>query len=252
MASLHVMAPAGIPRVREGDDLAGQILTALGASAERLVADDVVVIAQKIVSKAEGRCVALASVRPSAQALELAERCGRDPRLVELILGESTAVVRATPGVIIVEHRLGLVLANAGVDQSNIDPAEPSALLLPRDPDASARRIRQALVQATGAEVAVVIIDSIGRAWRNGTIGTAIGIAGAPGLVDLRRQPDLYGRPLQSTELGWADEVAAAASLVMGQAGEGRPVAIVRGAPYPRREGSMRELLRSRDLDLFR
>jgi coenzyme F420-0:L-glutamate ligase/coenzyme F420-1:gamma-L-glutamate ligase len=238
--------------VREGDALAPRILEALNRSGEQLMADDVVVIAQKVVSKSEGRQIRLASVKPGPAALELAERCGRDPRLVELILSESNVVIRATSDVIVVEHRLGLVLANAGIDQSNIDQAEPSALLLPLDPDASAERIREELVQASGVEVSMLIIDSIGRAWRNGTIGTAIGVAGAPGLVDLRRTPDLYGRPLQSSELGWADEIACAASLVMGQAGEGRPVAIVRGAPYPRRHGSARELLRPREMDLFR
>jgi coenzyme F420-0:L-glutamate ligase/coenzyme F420-1:gamma-L-glutamate ligase len=252
MASLHVIAPTGIPLISEGDALAPAILDALTAVGERLIADDVVVIAQKIVSKSEGRQVELGSVIPSPAARELAERCARDPRIVELILQESKAVLRESPAAIVVEHRLGIVLANAGIDQSNVDQAVPTVLLLPLDPDASAERIRRELVQAAGVEVAVMIIDSIGRAWRNGTIGTAIGVAGAPGLLDLRRIPDLYGRELQSSELGLADEIAAAASLMMGQAGEGRPVAIVRGVPYRRRDGSGRELLRPPEMDLFR
>jgi coenzyme F420-0:L-glutamate ligase/coenzyme F420-1:gamma-L-glutamate ligase len=252
MASLRIIAPEGLPIIAEGDSLAPAILLALAACGEHLAADDVVVVAQKIVSKSEGRQVSLASVTPTREAHALAERCGRDPRLIELILSESSAVLREREGLIIVEHRLGLVLANAGLDQSNVDQADPSALLLPRDPDRSARRIRDDLVEASGVDVAVVIIDSVGRAWRNGTIGTAIGVAGAPGLVDLRGTPDLYGRPLQSSQLGFADEIAAAASLMMGQADEARPVAILRGAPYRRRDGCARELVRPREMDLFR
>jgi coenzyme F420-0:L-glutamate ligase/coenzyme F420-1:gamma-L-glutamate ligase len=252
MASLTVTAPEGMRLIRAGDALAPAILDAVAMAGEAIRDGDVIVVAQKIVSKAEGRQVPLAGVEPGPMAIELAARMARDPRVVELILGESAEVLRPGPGAIVVEHRLGMVLANAGIDQSNIDHEIPSALLLPLDPDASAARLRHELMTATGVELAVLIIDSIGRAWRQGTIGTAIGVAGIAGLLDLRRRPDLYGRPLQSSELGLADEIAAAASLMMGQADEGRPVALVRGVPYPRRDGNARELLRPREMDMFR
>lgn len=242
---------AGVPLVQAGDDLAAIILAALDASGQGLRPGDVVAIAQKVVSKAEGRRIDLRMVAPSARAKELADATGKDARLVELILAESTAVLRYRPGVLIVVHRLGMVLANAGIDRSNVDGAE-HALLLPLDPDRSCAEIRRALRDATGADAGIVIIDSIGRAWRNGTIGTAIGASGIPGLLDLRGRPDLFGRRLETTEVGLADELAAAASLVMGQAGEGRPVALVRGLGYERRDGSARELLRAPEKDLFR
>lgn len=252
MASLTVIAPNGVPLISPGDDLAAIILRTFGDAGERLCDGDILVVAQKIVSKAEGRQVRLDHVVPGPRAIELAERYNRDPRIVELILSESREVVRAGVGAIVVEHRLGFVLANAGIDQSNIEHTDASALLLPLDPDGSAQRIRSALSEAAGFDIPVIIIDSIGRAWRQGTIGTAIGVAGLPGLLDLRRTPDLFGRPLQHSELGLADEIAAAASLMMGQAGEGRPLALVRGMPYPRREGSARELIRPREIDMFR
>lgn len=250
--ALSLFAPAGIPLVEEGSDLAGLIQTAMKASGDELHDGDVVVLAQKIVSKAEGRLIALSTVSASAQAQDIARQVDKDPRLVELILSEAQEVMRVRKGVLIVRHRLGLVLANAGIDQSNIDhDGEPRALLLPLDPDASAERIRADLVARTGADVAVLIIDSLGRAWRNGTAGTAIGVAGMPGLVDLRGREDLHGRRLETSELGLADEVAAAASLAMGQADEGRPIVVVRGVGYGRRAGSAAELIRPRHMDLF-
>jgi coenzyme F420-0:L-glutamate ligase/coenzyme F420-1:gamma-L-glutamate ligase len=189
---------------------------------------------------------------PSPRAIELAPQCAKDPRLVELILSEASEVMRVRPGVLIVRHRLGLVLANAGIDQSNIDHgAGPHALLLPVDPDESCRRIRAGLRDQTGADVAVLIIDSLGRAWRQGTTGTAIGVSGMTALLDLRGKPDLYERKLETSELGLADEVAAAASLMMGQANEGTPVVLVRGLRYPRAEGSAADLVRPRHMDLF-
>ena len=253
-AALTLTALHGVPTIEEGADLAAVI----GAAAERsevaLRDGDVLVLAQKIVSKAEGRRVRLASVTPSPRARELARTVDKDPRLVELILAESEEVLRARPGVIIVVHRLGFVLANAGIDASNVEAVdgEESVLLLPADPDASAERLRQGLRAATGAELGVVINDSFGRAWRLGTTGTAIGIAGLPGLVDLRGRPDRTGRALRVTEIGAADELAAAASLLMGQADEGRPVIHVRGFPYAPRTGRAAELLRPKQLDLFR
>lgn len=255
MAQLRLFAPGGLPRdVPEGADLGALVVNAMAAENEALLAGDVVVLAQKVVSKAEGRRVALASVHPGQAARELAAATGKDPRLVELILRESNDVLRSRPGVIVVEHRLGFVMANAGIDQSNVtqDDAE-TALLLPLDPDATCAALRARLRELRGVDVAVLMIDSHGRAWRNGTVGVAIGAAGLPALLDLRGYPDLYGRALQTTEVGLADEIAAAASLLMGQADEGRPVVVLRGLAYARREGSRaRDLVRERRIDLFR
>lgn len=241
----------GVPLVKAGDDLAAVILTALRASDQDLQNGDVLVLAQKIVSKAEGRSVDLSTVAPTPHAIELAAQTQKDARVVELILSESKAVLRARPGVIIVEHRLGLVLANAGIDRSNVEGAD-HALLLPLDPDQSSRAIRGAIAERTGIAVGVLIIDSIGRAWRNGTVGTAIGAAGIPTLLDLRGRPDLYERKLETTEVGWADELASAASLMMGQANEGRPIVLARGLFDHAADGRARDLLRPKDRDLFR
>ena len=212
---------------------------------------DVVVLAQKIVSKAEGRLFRLSDVTPSERAVEYGHKVDKDPRLVELILRESKEVVRAITGVIIVEHRLGFVMANAGIDASNVDDPE-QVLLLPADPDGSARRLREDFRKIANVDVGVVINDSWGRAWRMGTTGAAIGAAGLPGLIDMRGQPDLNGRILRVTEIGHADEIAAAASLMMGQAAEGRPVVIVRGLGAPPRDGNAAELVRPKRMDLFR
>jgi coenzyme F420-0:L-glutamate ligase/coenzyme F420-1:gamma-L-glutamate ligase len=251
--ALCLLPLRGIPLIQTGDDLAQLILQALDTARHTLQPCDVLVLAQKIVSKAEGRGVDLRSVVPSERAIHYAEAVGKDARLIELILSESTEVVRHRPGVLIVAHRLGFVMANAGIDISNVGPEdEQQALLLPLDPDRSCRQIRERLRERTGVDVAVLMIDSIGRAWRNGTVGTAIGVSGLPALLDLRGQPDLFGRALQSTEIGLADEVAAAASLVMGQAGEGSPVVLARGVPYARREAQITELIRPKTLDLFR
>jgi len=256
-----------IPLIRQGDDLADIIVAALGDTSIQLQDGDILVLAQKIVSKAEGRMVNLATVTPSERALELANKTEKDARIVELILQESNEVLRARPGAIIVEHRSGFVCANAGIDHSNVSPLEGSSecsensenltsedwvLLLPEKPDCSAANIRQKLEAGTGSKVGVLIIDSHGRAWRNGTVGAAIGLSGLPGLVDLRGEPDLFDFHLRITQVGAADELAAAASLVMGQAAEGTPVVHVRGFPYPLREGTLKELLRPKDQDLFR
>jgi coenzyme F420-0:L-glutamate ligase/coenzyme F420-1:gamma-L-glutamate ligase len=249
--SLVLTPLRGIPMIEAGDDLAAIILSALRACDRSLAVGDVLVLAQKIVSKAEGRLVDLRTVTPSAWAVTLAKATEKDARVVELILSESTDVLRHRPGALIVAHRLGMVLANAGIDQSNVGGAE-HALLLPLDPDRSCAEIRRKLAAATGVDVAVMIIDSLGRAWRNGTIGTAIGVSGLPGLLDLRGKPDLFGRVLETTEVGLADELAAAASLVMGQADEGRPVVLARGVGYARPDGSAQELIRPREKDLFR
>jgi coenzyme F420-0:L-glutamate ligase / coenzyme F420-1:gamma-L-glutamate ligase len=240
----------GIPMIAAGDDLAAIILAALKNSDCTLLAGDVLVLAQKIVSKAEGRTVDLRTITPSPRAVTFAKETHKDSRIVELILSESTEVLRHRPGVLIVAHRLGIVLANAGIDRSNV--GEEYALLLPLDPDRSCAELRRTISAATGVDVGVMIIDSIGRAWRNGTIGTAIGVSGLPGLLDLRGTPDLFGRALETTEIGLADELAAAASLVMGQAGEGRPVVLARGLGYGRRDSTAQELIRPREKDLFR
>ncbi|HTT81948.1 MAG TPA: coenzyme F420-0:L-glutamate ligase [Rhizomicrobium sp.] len=251
---IELIALEGVPLLHAGDDLVSIILDALARTGLALQSRDVLVVAQKIVSKSEGRLVRLDTVEPTRRALELAQIVEKDPRLVEIILRESREVLRMRAGVIVVEDLRGLVLANAGVDASNVnaDGTDGSVLLLPAEPDASAAALRAALHARTGRDVGVIINDSIGRAWRNGTVGTAIGVSGLPGLLDLRGTPDLYGRKLRTTDLGFADEVAAAASLLMGQAGEGRPVILVRGVPYGRREGNARELLRPKVLDFFR
>lgn len=250
--TISLIALAGVAIVQEGDDMAGVLDASLVASGESLREGDVLVLAQKIVSKSEGRRVKLADVTPSDRALELAQQTGKDARLVELVLSESNEVVRFRKDVLIVEHRLGFVMANAGVDQSNIEDGDESALLLPVDPDASCRRLRDAIRERHGVDVAVVINDSHGRAFRNGVVGVSIGVAGIPALLDLRGEPDLFGRELRITEVGFADEIAAAASLVMGQAGGGVPIVLCRGLRAPARDGCARELVRPRQIDLFR
>ena len=256
MPTLTLTSLKHIPLIRHGDNLADIIVKALPENTIALEVDDILVIAQKIVSKAEGRTVNLASVTPSSQAFELAEKTEKDARLVELILQESNEVIRTRLGTIIVEHRLGFVCANAGIDHSNVagpgNATEELVLMLPEEPDRSAQTIRQQIESQTGKRIGILIIDSHGRAWRNGTVGIAIGIAGLPGLQDLRGEPDLFGFTLRITQVGVADELAAAASLVMGQASEGTPVVHVRGFPYPLREGSLQELLRPKEQDLFR
>ena len=247
---------SGLPLVEQGDRLDELILTALEKAGISLADGDIFVLAQKIVSKAEGRLVNLAKIEPSQRAVELAGEIEKDPRLVELILRESREVLRTRPGAIIVEHRLGFVCANAGIDHSNVKgegtQAEEWVLLLPEDPDRSAEAIRGQLEAASNARLGVMIIDSHGRAWRNGTVGLAIGLSGLPGLVDLRGQPDLFGYQLRITQVGAADELAAGASLVMGQAAEATPVVHVRGFPYPLREASLGELFRPKEFDMFR
>lgn len=246
----------GLPMVQPGDDLAEIIMHGLERAGLSLQDGDILVLAQKIVSKAERRLENLALIRPSAQAQELAAKAEKDPRVMELLLQESQEVLRVRPGSVIVEHRLGFVCANAGIDHSNVagegNQEAEWVLLLPVDPDASASMLRNRLEAASGCHLGVMVIDLHGRAWRMGVVGTAIGLSGLPGLVDLCGQPDLMGYTLRHTTIGAADELAAAASLVMGQAAEGTPVVHVRGFPYPLREGSLKELLRPHDQDMFR
>lgn len=242
-----------IPDVRAGDDVAQLILAALERAGLALQAGDVLVVTQKIVSKAEGRAVDLTTVTPSRPAAELAQATGKDPRLVEVILRESRSVIRQRAGVLITETRHGWLCANAGVDRSNVaGPAGEAALPLPVDPDASARRIRAALQAASGAELAIVVSDTHGRPWRLGAVNLAIGVAGMRPLNDLRGQVDRSGYTLRTTTVARADELAAAAGLLSGQAAEGLPVVLIRGADYPRGEGCAVELQRPPEKDLFR
>lgn len=252
--AIQLHALSGLPLVQPGDDLAALLHDAISRDGLLPLQDgDVLVLAQKIVSKSEGRLVRLDSVTPSPKALLLAGETGKDPRLVELVLRESNEVVRRRRDVVVVEHRTGFVMANAGIDMSNVSQDDgETALLLPENPDASCERLRRALKERTGVNLGIVINDSHGRAWRNGTVGVAIGAAGLPALQDLRGKPDLFGRKLLITEVGTADEIAAAASLVMGQAAEGSPAVLVRGLSLPRREGSAAELVRRRSMDMFR
>jgi coenzyme F420-0:L-glutamate ligase/coenzyme F420-1:gamma-L-glutamate ligase len=253
-ASLSLTALAGVPEVRAGDDLAAVVLEACARGGWDLADDDCVALAQKIVSKAEGRAVLLDEVEPSPEARELAGRVAKDPRLVELVLRESVRVVRAVPHVLIVEHRLGHVLANAGIDQSNVPSADgrERALLLPVDPDRSARALAEAIRERTGKRVAVLVNDSFGRPWRQGVCGTAIGVFGVPAVVDRRGQLDREGRAMQVTVVALADEIAAAASLLMGQVDEGRPIVCLRGLRVDHAHGGMSAIHRPSATDLFR
>lgn len=254
-SNVSMSAVPGLPLVESGDSVGGLILAAL-AKQERVLADgDVVVVAQKIISKAEGRVMRLADVTPGEEARAWAAKTEKDARLVELILSESRRVVRHRPGLIIVEHRLGFVMANAGIDQSNAGPPEAGeerAILLPLDPDGSAQRLREELVAATGAKVGVIINDSFGRPWRAGTVGIAIGVAGLPALLDLRGEPDIFGRELAVSISAFADEIAAAASLLMGQGAEQQPVVVVSGLSWSRAPSTAQALVRPAAEDLFR
>lgn len=242
----------GIPHVQPGDDLAALICVSLQQADLALQAGDIVIITSKLVSKAEGRFVNLSTVQPSARACRVAEIVRKDPRMVELILRESTAISRMRQDVLIVRHRLGFTLANAGIDHSNVGRnSDDWVLLLPEDPDRSAALIRQRLAELMGVAPGVVISDSHGRPFRLGTVGVAIGLAGFPALWDKRGQRDLYGRELRVTVTGLGDELAAAAGLVTGQGAEGLPVVLVRGLQVPPGEGRAADLIRPEALDLY-
>ncbi len=249
-----ITALTGIKLVEPGDDLGAITVAAFAANGLAPEPGDVLVVAQKIISKAEGRYVDVASVRPSEGAIALAAETDKDPRFVEVVLGESNRVVRHRRGLLIVEHRLGFVMANAGIDHSNIPTGDgvDRVLLLPKDPDGSAARLRQHIVDTLGVQIGVVISDSFGRAWRKGTVGIALGAGGLPAVIDLRGQPDLFGRELLVTETGFADEIAAAAGLVMGQADEALPMVLVRGLSWSAPEASAAALVRPAEHDLFR
>lgn len=249
--SLHPLA--GVPLVEPGDDLAEILIGVLRDNGLELVDGDILVVAQKIVSKADGLYVDLDSVEPSDEARALAEKVGKDPRHVEVVLRESDEIVKVGPHVIVTAHRLGFVMANSGIDESNISHDRGSrVLLLPRDPDGSAALLKQRLDTAFGAKVGVVINDSFGRPWRNGVVGVAIGAAGVSSLVDRVGGSDLFGRKLKVTEIAMADELASAASLLMGQGDEGIPAVLIRGFRSPAPEKPAKSLIRSRERDMFR
>jgi len=249
-ARLEIIALEDFPLVGPGDDIAQLLIH--HAPNSGYCDGDILIIAQKIISKAEGRFVDLKSVSPSKEAAALAYKTEKDPRLVELILSESTEIARHRPGVIIAVHRLGLVLANAGIDASNVGKDDDHVLLLPVNPDQTCSDIRSKVQSETGANVAVIINDSLGRAWRHGTMGIAIGVAGLPALLDLRQNPDLHGRKLQVSIVGIADELAAAGSIVQGQGAEGRPVALVRGLDPFEQTSPASEIIRPANENLFR
>lgn len=251
---MQLTALPGIPHIEPGDDLSAIILAALERAKIQLEHNDVLVLAQKIVSKAENRYAYLNAIEPSDRAITLGALAEKDPRIVELILRESVEVLRVRKGAIIVEHRNGYVHAHAGIDQSNIQsqPDNPRVLLLPENPDASAENLRNRLRENAGASVAIIINDSAGRAWRNGVIGFALGSAGMLPLETRIGTPDLFGRPLEITEIAVADELAAAASFLMGQAAESAPVILIRGAKFTPAETGSKTLIRARDKDLFR
>ena len=252
---LEIIGLTDVPLVNPGDDLTGIILDALALNDLKLVDGDIVVIAQKIISKAEDRCFNLNDVVPGSDAIDLAEEVDKDPRLVELILSETRSIARKRPGLIIVESKTGLVHANAGIDQSNIEQSDtaPRALLLPVDSDSSAEAIRLEIKKLTRVDVGIIINDSMGRAWRRGTVGHTIGCSGVVAVSDQIGDLDLNGRVLQGTEVALADEIAAAASFVMGQADEGRPVVLVRGAGHMvGGSDGFKPLLREGNTDLFK
>jgi len=256
MPAVQIMSVPGLPLIRPGDDLPALIAAALMAAEIALQAGDVLVVTSKIVSKAEGRIVDLLTVTPSDRAREVAAATGKDPRLVELILREAAGISRQRGPVLITRHRLGFISANSGIDQSNVRSENDGqhdefALLLPEDPDESARRLRAGLAERCGVAPGIVISDTHGRPHRLGNVGVAVGVAGLPALLDLRGRPDLFNRRLKHTEIGLADELAAAADLVSGQAAEGLPITLIRGVTIPAGEGRATDLYRPPDMDLY-
>ena len=254
--TLSLIPLLDFPLIQPGDDLPDIIDQSLANNRMTLLNGDILILAQKIVSKAENRFFNLTTIDPSEDALRYGEITGKDPRLIHLVLAESQEVLRTRENLIIVQHKLGFVSANAGIDHSNVKGPwgneEDWVLLLPEDPDKSAKEIRENLEARYHCKIGVLIIDSHGRAWRLGTVGVAIGISGMPGLVDLRGKADLFDYRLRVTQVAAADELAAGASLVMGQAREGTPVILARGFPYPLRDANLQELIRPKDKDLFR
>jgi len=247
MLNISIIPLHGLPEIQPGDDLAARLAPLIHPHP-----GDILVVTQKIVSKSENRFVSLTEITPGVEAIRLATITAKDPRLVELVLMESTAILRAAPHVLIARHRSGHVMANAGIDRSNLGPGRADmTLLLPRDCDASAAALRHALRAYCQPVPAIVIADSFGRPWRLGVVNIALGAAGLPALLDHRQKPDRDGRPLEVTQVATADAIAAAAGLVMGEGAEGVPAAIVRGAALPHGDLPAAALLRPLDQDLF-
>ncbi|MBT4932356.1 MAG: coenzyme F420-0:L-glutamate ligase [Rhodospirillaceae bacterium] len=254
-SSFESYAVPHLALMEPGDDLAEPIIEGVAALGRNLASGDIVVIAQKVISKIEGRTVDLNQVTPSPRARDVADQCGKDPREVELILSESVEVLRAVPDILIVVHHTGVILANAGLDRSNVrsEGGQENVLLLPVDPDKSCQEIRARLLDLSGADVAVIISDSLGRPWRMGTTGIAIGVAGIPALLDLRGDEDLFGRELKVSQQAIADELASAAALLHGQGADKQPVVIIRGDfSWDQPDSGAGSLVRPKDMDLFR
>ncbi len=249
---LAAYAIPGIPLIQTGDDIIDIIIDKAATAGLSLLPGDVLVISSKIVSKSGGRMVALDDVRPSPEARRLAAETGKDPRLVELVLGESRRVSRQRLGVLVTQHRLGFVSANAGIDQSNIEAGDDMALLLPRDPDGAAAEYRAQIQRRLGIDVAVIVSDTHGRPFRVGNVGVAIGAAGLPAVKDLRGKRDLYGRVFEVTQVAFADLVASAAHLLCGEADEGLPAVLLRGLDLSSPHGCAADLNRAAEHDLYR
>lgn len=252
MPSMTAFALSGVPLVQPGDDLITILKSALEQSQEQLADGDILVVSSKIISKSENRFVDLRTVEPSPAAIELAQKTNKEPELVEVILQESKSVSRAAPGVLVVEHRLGFVSANAGIDHSNIEDSDHRVLLLPLDPDASAAKLRQRIMDEIGVTVGIIVSDTHGRPFRRGNVGVAIGIAGLPAIVDLRGGVDLFGRVLVASVQGYADLIASTAHLLCGEANEGRPLVVIRGLDVPSGEGLGADMNRDPASDLYR
>ena len=252
--TVTLTAVKGLPPIEPGDDLGAILIDGIQRAGIAPRDRDVLVIAQKVVSKAEGRYVELRDVVPSARAIELATNVRKDPRLVEVILSEAREIVRYRKDVLIVAHRLGFVMANAGVDQSNVEQRDGNerVLLLPVDPDASCVMLKARMDQAFSADLGIVINDSFGRPWRNGVVGVALGAAGLPSLLSLIGAPDLFGRAMRVTEIAFADELASAASMLMGQGREGLPLVHARGLDWDASPRNAAALVRPKEMDLFR
>ena len=250
--SFQASALPGVPMVQAGDDIPQLILDALERANFELQSGDVIVIASKIISKSGGHFVSLKDVIPGEEAIKVAEEVDKDPRIVELVLSESTGISRSRKGVLVTEHRLGFVSANSGLDASNVDGTNEQVLLLPVNPDKSADDIRNSLKQKTGAEVAIIISDTHGRPFRLGNVGVAIGVAGMQALWDRRGESDLFGREMVATILGYGDLVASAAHLIMGEGAEGLPLVLIRGLKFPSGEGKATDLNRPPEMDMYR
>jgi coenzyme F420-0:L-glutamate ligase/coenzyme F420-1:gamma-L-glutamate ligase len=254
MTPLHTLVLTALPDIGEvepGDDLATILGAALGRLEAKPRAHDVLIVAQKVVSKAEGRYVSLESVTVSPRAAEIATLTRKDPRVVELVLAESVEVLRAKPDVLIVRHKLGYVMANAGIDRSNVGGTQ-RVLLLPRDPDGTCEALRNSILQRYGFQLGVIICDSFGRPWRRGVTNVALGAAGVPALIDRRGEPDRHGRKLEVTEVALADQLASAAGLLMGEGAEGLPAVLISGLTLTAPPVSAARLIRPLEEDLFR